>query len=141
MWWEKNLSLAISIPLDRESKIKTNINVAAVLTCVFGIMEWFSGEQDTWAENINLETISMRVGAIAQEEYRMREEERPRGNTNILGLEEEPGILEKYASSRGTGSVTSWKPREMYFKMNMAMRQMSQRGQKCSYLSVLPSFP
>ena len=97
MWWEKNLSLAISIPLNRESKIKTNINVAAVLTCLFGIMEGFSGEQDTWAENINLETISMGVGVIAQEEYRIREEERPRGNTNISALEEEPGILEKYA--------------------------------------------
>jgi len=28
-------------------------------------MEWFNGEQDMWAENINLETISMEVGAIS----------------------------------------------------------------------------
>ena len=36
--------------------------------------------------------------------------------------------------------MTSWKPREKYSKMSMAMRQMSQRGQKCAYLFVLPSF-
>ena len=38
------------------------------MTCLYGIMEWLNGEQDMWAENINLETISMEVGAISQED-------------------------------------------------------------------------
>lgn len=37
--------------------------------------------------------------------------------------------------------MTSWKPREEYFKMSLSVRQMSQKGPKGSYLFVLHPFP